>query len=278
MSALHHLAERVAGRVPKLRYLLTFCREYVTRFDGIPGEGNGDFETNGERLLLESLAKDLRIVLDVGAHTGDWTSMLLTLNSRIEHVYAFEPCSSTFARLQRQPFPPAVKLRQMALSSHDGTAPIYVLNDSGLGNTFHNRRGLEASHGVETTDRTETVSIRALDSFVAEEKVDQIDLMKIDAEGHEMEVMEGARETLIAGAISRIQFEYGGSYIDARRLLRDAFDFLLPLKYRLFVISGRGLLPCPRYHQSLENYRYKNLLALHENVPNPPIRILSPEV
>lgn len=64
------------------------------------------------------------------------------------------------------------------------------------------------------------------------------------------------------GRIHQIQFEYGGTYIDARILLKDLFDFLIPYGYRLYKIYPNELRPIECYDQRLENFQYQNWVAL----------------
>lgn len=90
----------------------------------------------------------------------------------------------------------------------------------------------------------------------------QIDLLKLDVEGHELDVLKGAKHMLAQGQIKRIHFEYGGTYIDARILLKNFFDLLLPLGYRCYKIYPNSLHLVERYDQVLENFQYSNWLAI----------------
>src|SRR5436190_1749501 len=59
-----------------------------------------DFETNGERFVLERLhAAEFKVALDVGANVGLWTKAALALWPRC-HVHAFEIAPKTFAGLE----------------------------------------------------------------------------------------------------------------------------------------------------------------------------------
>jgi len=86
---------------------------------------------------------------------------------------------------------------------------------------------------------TETVEIicRTIDSFVAEEAIEKIDFMKIDVEGYELKVLEGARSSL--EKIRLIQFEFGGTYIDAGITLNEIFS-LFPERF-IYAIEKDGL-------------------------------------
>lgn len=77
-------------------------------------------------------------------------------------------------------------------------------------------------HLVDAED--EVVEAVTIDQVCGEEGIDQIALLKIDTEGNELAGLQGAVESL--PQIRMIQFEYGGTAIDARIYLRDFFDLL----------------------------------------------------
>ena len=93
-----------------------------------------------------------------------------------------------------------------------------------------------------------------------------IDLMKVDVEGHELEVFKGAVGMLAQGKIKRIQFEYGGCNIDSRVLLKNLFDFLVPYGYTFYKVFPRELRRVPRYDQRLENFQYQNWVVMANDV------------
>ena len=86
--------------------------------------------------------------------------------------------------------------------------------------------------------------------------------MKVDVEGHELEVFKGAQEMLAHKSIKRIQFEYGGCNIDSRVLLKDLFDFFQSYGYSLFKLFPHELRHVPRYDQRLENFQYQTWVVL----------------
>ena len=61
---------------------------------------------------------------------------------------------------------------------------------------------------------------------------------------------------------SSIQFEYGGTYIDAHLLLKDIFWLLTSYGYRLHKICPHELRMVDHYERRLENFQYKNWVAL----------------
>ena len=95
----------------------------------------------------------------------------------------------------------------------------------------------------------EAIDLCTLDDYCASVGIETIDLLKIDAEGHDHLVLAGAGALLERGAIEIIQFEYNYRWIGARRYLNDAFDDLGPLGYKIGKITRRGS-PTPSLRRS----------------------------
>ena len=227
-------------------------------------ENNHDMRTNGELRLLREVSAGFRVVFDVGANVGDWVALLVSVAPRISRLYAFEPSSSAYARLASRSFPTSVLPRHLGFSSRSGHASLYVFGESAGINSLHNRRGLEDGWGIHPADSTEEVTLETIDRFCERERIPAVDYLKIDTEGHEVDVLEGARESLEKGILKAVQFEYGGTYIDSRRLLKDVFEMLAPVDYTVFLITPDGLVAYPRYDVRLENFQYKNFVVLHD--------------
>jgi len=72
---------------------------------------------------------------------------------------------------------------------------------------------------------------------------------------------------LEAHRIQVLQFEYNQRWIDSRHYLKDAFELLEPLGYKLGKITPRGIEFYPQWHFELETFREGNYLAcLSEHV------------
>lgn len=263
MRRLRILASGLVRRLPRSQLLLDVCRVYSARFAEASGENDANMRTNGELRLLKKLAPRLKVVFDIGANTGEWTAQLLSFNPSVASVRAFEPCRAAFAALLGRGFPPSVTLHNIGLSSRRGHAEMFLSDQESSLNSLYDRSTDILGGGRAPVTRTEPVVLDTLDSFCLENGVEMIDLVKIDTEGHELDVLEGARRVLREGRVKRIQFEYGGTFIDSRRLLKDAFSLLHEHDFSLFLILPDGTRACPRYDQRLENFQYKNFIALH---------------
>lgn len=252
------MKERLKALLPRNTFLYRFCKFYVNCYNA---ENNDNINTNGELRLMRTILPHCNIVFDVGANIGDWTALALDLNPSLR-IHAFEPSKATFQRLMARNFKGSVTCSNLGLSSTLGEKILYVFDDCAGTNSLYKRQGLEDGCGLKEQQRAETVQMDTLDAYCERTKVQAIDFMKVDVEGHELEVFKGGVGMLRQGKIKHIQFEYGGCNIDARMLLKDIFDFFTPYGYVFYKIFPRELRHVPRYDQRLENFQYQNWIVM----------------
>lgn len=264
MSLLKDAARKAITWMPRSRVLAACCRHYCAHCGDYEGGFPRESVDSGELRLLRELAPALDVVLDVGANVGNWTAALLALRPSAT-IHAFEPAPGAHEALRRRAFAGNVSVHRTALSSRKGAAPLFLFSDSSELNSLHNRDGLEDGYGVSPATQAEEVELETADAFCASRGLSQVDFMKVDTEGHEIDVLLGSRQSLERGVIRRVQFEYGGTYIDSRRLLKDAFELFRDLPYVLFRIVPNGLVAFPRYDQRIETFQYGNFVALHRD-------------
>lgn len=265
MKLVKNLLRKAARSLPQSKRLLEFSQLYSQRFQNPTYENNGDARTNGEFRLLLELAPTIGTAFDVGANIGEWTGELLSLAPKVSQVHVFEPCSSSYTKLIERSFPALVCVSHMGLSSKPGTASLYVAGEASVLNALYQRKGLEDGWGIQPVEAMEEVTLSTIDTICAERAIAAVDFVKIDTEGHEVDVLEGAKNSLEKGLLKVIQFEYGGTYIDSRRLLKDVFELVEQLDYTVFLIAPDGLVAYPRYDQRLENFQYKNFVIFHRS-------------
>jgi FkbM family methyltransferase len=135
-----------------------------------------------------------RTVLDVGANVGDFAEVVSDSGYQ---VYAFEPFPATFERLKaRMAGRSSVKAFNFALGSKETTLPLYIATESSearqddpsLYNTFQPHFVRESLAFAETIE----VPVRTIISLVkGSELPEQIDFLKVDTEGFDLEVIKG---------------------------------------------------------------------------------------
>ena len=226
-------------------------------------------ERNGELLVqsgvLERTLSTHPVFFDVGANVGGWTLALLRTAKparvRAISVHAFEPCATTRELLtdtfRRNDSSDAVRIVPVALSNITGEQSFYVIGSGAGRNSLY-------PNGARTV---ETVATLTLDEYCIQNEIERIELLKIDTEGHDMLVMEGARDHLRDHRIGVLQFEYNHLWISARRYLKDVFDFATPLGYTVAKITPSGLEPYSKWDPELETFREGNyVLATRETL------------
>jgi FkbM family methyltransferase len=205
------------------------------------------------------------VVFDVGANVGDWSVAMLDLcqdRSLADcRLYAFEPVSSTFSayssRIAAHRLGRAVTSERTAMSAKEGSAKITVLRDNA---------GTNSLHIVPTgqTGRVEEVTLTTVDSYCARHGIATIHLLKIDTEGHDMEVLRGAIGMISSGAVSVIQFEYSDMWVPARNFLKDVFDLVKGLPYYVGKPQADHVIVYSEWHPELERFFAGNYLLIHE--------------
>ena len=244
---------------------------------------------DGERLVQATLAREARgltTVVDCGAHTGEWSLSLLAAfreHGKIAslRLYCFEPSAPTFGQLVANLGPCAddgleIHPIRKALSRRNGSAALRIVHEAAGTNSLTPGGGAVATETVETTTLT---------AFARAHRIERIHLLKIDAEGHDFEVLAGACEAMEAGAIDVIQFEYNQRWIYGGRFLRDAFHLLAEAGYAVGKVTPRGIQWRRAYDWRLETFVQGNWLGcrpcwvprfpkardwLAEAKPNPP--------
>jgi FkbM family methyltransferase len=169
-------------------------------------------------------------------------------------LHAFEPDSGAFTRLAEVLDGRPATVSKTALSDRQGTSPFYVVEPAAGTNSLY---AVPEANPVAQ----ETVVTTTLDSYAEQSGVARFALVKIDAEGHDLAVLRGARTLLAEHRIAVAQFEYNHRWILGRFYLRDAFEFLLALGYRVGKVTPRGVEFYPRWDMDLETFVEGNYLA-----------------
>ncbi len=243
----------VISQLPESRLLYRVCSRYVDRCNG---ENNCDLRANGELRLLKEKLPSCRTVFDVGANVGEWAALALSVNPTID-LHCFEPSRFTFSHLESNHFPPNVRLNNIALGSAKGETELFLFGDGAGTNSLYPREGL-TEHGIAGPIGRETVRLDTLDSYCDKHELREIDFLKLDVEGHELETLKGARAMLAHRRLKIIQFEFGGANIDARVFLMDIWKLFENLDYTFFKLFPDRIHPILSYSQTLERFQYQN--------------------
>jgi len=233
-------------------------------------ENNGDSrpDRNGETWLLRELIAYRRnvnsskpmVVFDVGANVGDYTRLALRearmANCAIE-IFAFEPCPQN-SEILRKTFTPDSNVRIVCVAVGDKQEQRVLYSETpGSSQASLLKRGTLQIEDLKEIE----VPVLRLDEYMAAESIHHLDLLKLDVEGAELSALQGLGDRLEPSVVEVIQFEYGGTALDASTTLRDFYQLLLEKGYAIAKLLPHALELRP-YQMWMEHYAYANYVAL----------------
>ncbi len=158
--------------------------------------GAAAFEPETVAVFLEAASR-ATCFLDVGANTGIYSLMAAAVGASRE-IHAFEPLPALCARLKdnaRLNGFTAIRANATAVGAADGEIEVHIPRGIALptgGSTLPGRYQAGRGRGVTSFRRP----LRRLDTYVREQELTRVDLIKIDTEATEHLVLEGASRTL----------------------------------------------------------------------------------
>jgi len=223
------------------------------------GKGWGSSTVRKEFAAAVSLLDEekVSICIDIGGNKGTYSYEIIK-NFFECKVVIFEPADSN-VKLLNDKFSkfPNVTVEQAAVSNQIGDATLYS-NEDGSGLASLTKRRLD--HFGINFENTESVkTLRFEDYWKSVLNSQQIDICKIDIEGHELDALAGFGEAI--KHISVIQFEFGGCNIDTRTFFQDFWYFFQENGFDLYRITPIGLIHIPRYRELDEFFITTNYLA-----------------
>ena len=181
------------------------------------------------------------LIFDVGAYQGESVRAYNTYFEGQCQIFSFEPYQTSFESLQKNVKGMSnVEVFNVALGNEEAHSELHV-NKFAATNSFlpSAAEGIQAwgEHSLGT-ECVVQVPIRTIDRLVEEYQIEQIDILKMDTQGTEHLVLEGAKEAIAQGKIHLLYSElivmpiYEGQ-IALDEMLRIFREFGFEL-YRLF--------------------------------------------
>ena len=224
------------------------------------GVASGYADYSGELFIIKKVQKyfsNTPTVIDVGASIGDWSKfMLQELNSQEFKLFMIEPLKDSFDFLGNKfSMNNRVKLRHLGFSNNNERSTIF----------FNQEKEGSASMFKKSSNFSEEISLTTLDDFIEYEKISEIDFLKMDVQGFEFKILQGAKILLQEDKIKFIQFEFDEPNIEARVFFKDFWNLLSP-KYDIYHSLFNGLVKIDQYDYTLENFRCMNYLAVSKKI------------
>jgi FkbM family methyltransferase len=209
---------------------------------------NCDPKTNGEEYFFSCIKNNIKTIFDIGCRSD---SEFINFHGEVHY---FDPVDEFIQNLAKYP--------NLNSSSY--------FNNFGLGNetknlyyypryqSFYNR--INSCHVSDESNKV-LLSIKKAKDYIIEKNIKNIDFVKIDTEGYELNVLQGFEEFL--EDIKIIQFEYGGTFLDNNTKLIDVINYLKQKGFYNFSYltpNGTQLL-----HDFNDHYQYCNIVCINKN-------------
>ncbi len=172
-------------------------------------------------IFLKKKLKKINTLIDVGAHNGE-SVKLFSRNFQINNLYSFEPSCSSFQILIKNAARELknvsiVNFRPYNIGLGSVTANVYLNKGIDTSSSTINSINTNSNYYLKKVkflgkknniffSEEEKIEISTLDLILCNEKLDSIDLIKIDTEGYEYPVLIGGEAVL--GITKFIMFEH----------------------------------------------------------------------
>ncbi len=220
---------------------------------------NHDIYSNGELTVLKKLARiNPCIIIDGGANVGNY-SVMVSMVIPGARIYAFEPVKSTFGKLSENiKGYPLVNPINQGLFKDNCYREINVYSSDEHASVF-DLEGVPYS-----TERKEIIELISGDEFIRVNKIESVDLLKLDIEGAEYDALLGFEDSLRNGIIKAVQFEYGYINITTKKLLIDYYNLFERFGYKVGKIFPK-IVEFREYKFVHEDFLGPNFLAVRNN-------------
>lgn len=216
-----------------------------------------------ERIFYLKYLREGMTVLDVGANVGELTLLFSRFVGEPGSVHAFEASRAAFKRLElvcgateRR----NIVLNQLALSDKSGSIRLHVYINALSEFNSQAARPLK-NYGLDFEPiGIEEMPATTIDEYCESKKIELVDLLKIDVEGAEFQVMQGAREMLKSKRIRCLSFEFGQATFDMGNSAAEIEAYLKEMNYKIRnIIKNDPNFPG---HKSVETARHSMHVAM----------------
>ena len=209
--------------------------------------------------LVSRLLEEDMVVLDVGANRGDFTAALIDKATTPMTIFQFEPDDNEVQRLKERQYNGThhIEIVQAAATDFDGVTSLFLpVSDSPHAYASLAKSVFLWKHANSPLERQ--VSALRLDTWARERDLKYVDLLKIDVEGADPLVLNGASQ-LRTGILL---FEYGHLWSTGGSTLKGVVEDLSKNRDVYLVGNDWGLLDLTCWADDFDFFWWSNVLAV----------------
>lgn len=220
-------------------------------------------EASGEKHFITQelsglIQSDNPVFFDVGANKGTFSSLLEKHFPKAE-IWAFEPNPYTYEVLKKKK---AENTYNIGFGEKQATLNLYFNTADKMSVQASSDPQILKEIAKQENLTSVPITVETIDAFCLKHKIDRIHFLKIDTEGFELEVLQGAKSLIKNQKIDIIQFEFNEVNIVKRRFLKDFYDLLEG--YSFYRISYRQLIPLEDWQPINELFVFQNIVAVRK--------------
>ncbi|MEM9854717.1 MAG: FkbM family methyltransferase [Pseudomonadota bacterium] len=272
MSKIVGSIQQSLSRSRFIAKMMIKLRDQCNSVIGLRCKSSIDQLENGEGWLAAQIGPRASLIVDVGANLGNWVLLFADHMAKGGRAILFEPNPDASRKLAEDGWRPqemTIELHEKAVSDAEGVLDFYAEADAGETSSLVSR------HSLKDAQKTQ-VAVTTLDREFAELGADQIDMLKIDAEGFDLHVLLGARQIIEDQKVAVIQFEYNAPWAHAGSTLSAAYQLLEGAGYKVFLLKSEGLFTLDPAATG-EFFRYSNFVAFREDVAREILSKVTPQ-
>ena len=255
---LKYASSKVFGQDPKITTKYGYFIGHISHFSefwSVKNNIEGTLEQ--EYRLVKNILTQNGCAFDIGANVGVFT-MMMSKASPSSLIHSFEPTPKTFSILQ--------------LNLQDNLIHNVIIKDVALSNTdgklrFQEEAGSPSQNKIFVGDDNEknTIEVTSLtiDEYCFQNKIGLIDFVKIDVEGAEILVLQGAKTMLSNRKIKALLIEViPHAIVDMGFEMQDLVDYITNVGYSCYKVNEDGSIGKDLCIDEMRKFSLENILLL----------------
>ncbi len=228
----------------------------------------GSFDFTGEKNFIKKLNKfNPKLCLDIGANVGSYSDMLLSYTK--SNVIAYEPNKFSFKILKNLKSNNKKRFKCFNLA---------ISNKNKIGSLFYGSKTSELASIMENSDKIKftqganknkmKIKLSSLDKIYIENKklFRELDFIKIDTEGHELEVLQGSKKIIRDLKPKFIQIEFNTYQLIKNTTLIDYQKYLKNYNAFRLLPFGKKMLPINIYKPEDNIFHLSNIIFARKDL------------
>ncbi|MCX6189543.1 MAG: FkbM family methyltransferase [Bacteroidetes bacterium] len=189
------------------------------------------------KFIFKQLGKEPQTIFDVGANIG-YVSFQFRKRFSAANIFSFEPNPTVFSKLSQSFFnDKKVHPINKGVGATNGILNFYKNNNSGTSSflkpsTFHLKNLAKAFEEID-------IEVVNLTDYCMQNSIENVDVLKLDIEGFEIEALKGFHTFLVQKKVDIIYLEVNLSELyENQPVINDVITFLFGYNYLLYGFYG----------------------------------------